>query len=95
MSLLFKLRSRRSSAPLQSPATQRNSSTACAAHTGTEACRAASSANSERSGAVVAALRLDEQAVQAEHAGILALRQLLEGGDRRVAIAAELRILVR
>src|SRR5262245_25193412 len=45
----------------------------------------------ERGGVVVAALRLHEQAVQAEHAGVVAVRHLLEGRDRRVAIARELR----
>src|SRR6516164_558556 len=45
----------------------------------------------ERGGVVVAALRLDEQPMQPEHAGVVAVRHLLEGRDRRVAIAGELR----
>src|SRR5215469_17539964 len=44
----------------------------------------------ERGGVVVAALRLDEQAMQPEHAGVVAVRHLLEGRDGRVAIAGEL-----
>src|SRR5262249_62294055 len=47
----------------------------------------------ERRGMVLAPLRLDEEAVQAEHAGVVALRHLLEGGDGAVAIAVELRAL--
>ena len=42
---------------------------------------------------VVPALRLDEQAVQAEHAGVVALRHLLEGRRRGGAVAGELRRL--
>ena len=45
----------------------------------------------ERGGVVVAALRLHEQTVQPEHAGVVAVRHLLEGRDRGVAIAGELR----
>jgi len=41
----------------------------------------------------VAALRLDEQTVQPEHAGVVAVGHLLEGRNRRVAIAGELRAL--
>src|SRR5262249_32470443 len=93
MSFSFKLRSSRSSAPVQSPATQRNSSTACAAHTGVESCRAAASAKpsaaawSWRPGAPT------ERAGRAELAGAVARCKLLEGRDGRVAIAGKLRAL--
>src|SRR5262249_12539867 len=47
----------------------------------------------ERGGVVVAALRLHKQTMEPEHAGVVAVRHLLEGRDRRVAIAGELRAL--
>src|SRR6516165_10343993 len=47
----------------------------------------------ERGGVVVAALRLHEQTMQPEHAGVVAVRHFLEGRDRRVAVAGELRAL--
>ena len=76
------LRSSRSSAPAQSPVTQRNSSTACPAQAGTCACFDGLLGVKLRGRDIAAALRLDVEAVQAEQPGIVAARHLVEGALR-------------
>ena len=87
------LRSSRSSAPIQSPAAQRASNTASPAQAGARGALRGLLGVEPRGGAVVAALRLDEQAVQAEQPGVVARRHGVEGALGRLAVAGELRRL--
>ena len=87
------LRSSSASAPAQSPVAQRNSSTALPAQPSAGRGARRLLGVGARAREIVAALRLDEQAVQAERLGVGAARHGAEGALGAVAVAGELRRL--
>ena len=87
------LRSSAASAPAQSAATQRKSSTACPAQAERGRGLRGLLGVGARSERVIAALRLDEQAAQAEQLGVVALGHGAERELRGSTVAGQLRAL--